>query len=313
MKLKTMFMIGLALVVGAVASAQEYAVRVRHNTNLRASYSLQSVVVEKVGTGTILDVTGSFNRWLEVERGGNTVWMADWVPMTRVDSAPAPAVDNCCFVDRQCASEGEWTDGYWAYQRNECPAPAPAQPETPAQSPAGSSANVDNCCFLGWQCQSSYDWIVGYESYQKNQCEHGSPEKAASSSFDAKVNAALNLLKTRAPHWYHYTINALSTIREVPGNKIRVSNITGETRWGSNTHVVKSGGIATVAALLVHEACHVQRRRAGRVPGGVEGESACVTIEIEVLRLLGGSNSRLSLLKHSLANIHNPAVQWWHD
>ena len=36
------------------------------------------------------------------------------VSLTPVD------VNNCCFVNRQCVTEQQWVDGYWAYQRNQC-------------------------------------------------------------------------------------------------------------------------------------------------------------------------------------------------
>ena len=107
MKLKTLIMIGLALVVGAVASAQEYAVRVTHNTNLRASYSLQARIVDKALAGTTLQVVDAFNRWLKVDHGEKSLWMAGWVPMTRVAAVAPTNIDNCCFVDRQCSADSE--------------------------------------------------------------------------------------------------------------------------------------------------------------------------------------------------------------
>ena len=38
----------------------------------------------------------------------------------------ASDIDNCCFINRHCQTDQDWTDGYWAYQRNECPASASA-------------------------------------------------------------------------------------------------------------------------------------------------------------------------------------------
>ncbi len=28
------------------------------------------------------------------------------------------AIDNCCFVDRQCHSDQDWVNGYWAFQQS---------------------------------------------------------------------------------------------------------------------------------------------------------------------------------------------------
>ena len=75
-------------------------------------------------------------------------------------------VDNCCYVDRQCSSDQEWIAGYWAFQNNQCAAPAQSQP-APA---ASSSTPVDNCCFVGWQCHSDEEWRNGHWAYHNGQC-----------------------------------------------------------------------------------------------------------------------------------------------
>ena len=134
----------LSLMTAGIASAQTYHIRVTQNTNMRASHSLQSGIVETVPAGTTLQVGGSFNRWLSISRNAE-VWMADWVPYDRVESAQTPSdVNNCCFVDRQCATDQEWTDGYWAYRRNECSAPAQSPQQTTTQPANTAPAITDN-------------------------------------------------------------------------------------------------------------------------------------------------------------------------
>ncbi len=123
----------------SVASAQEdYYIRTDSRINLRATYSLEGEKVETVPEGTTLHVVGRFNRWLKIDRNGDVLWLADWVYYTRVDNgggqessqtqeqSPSQSpqiVDNCCFVDRQCNTEQEWTSGYWAFQNNQCKRP----------------------------------------------------------------------------------------------------------------------------------------------------------------------------------------------
>ena len=47
---------------------------------------------------------------------------------TAIDNQQSASdIDNCCFIDRHCQTDQDWTDGYWAYQRNECAASAPAR------------------------------------------------------------------------------------------------------------------------------------------------------------------------------------------
>ena len=88
--------------------------------------------------GTTLQVIGRFNRWLKIDRNGQTVWMADWVNYTRVDGdgqeqislqetldpSSYQVVDNCCFVDRQCHTDHEWTQWLLGFSNGQCSAPA---------------------------------------------------------------------------------------------------------------------------------------------------------------------------------------------
>ena len=200
--------IAMCLLYG-VSSAQTYAIRVTYNTNLRASYSLESAIIETAPAGTTLQVVGKSGRWLRISRNGKEVWMADWVAYSRVEGGePTPGqatgdIDNCCFVDRQCTSDLDWAEGYHAFQNNQCG--APAQSGAPASSqpasgvilrtasgivigstnglsilpstsytlrPAlGQTISFSNCCELNWQCNSDLDWAEGYGAFQNNfQC-----------------------------------------------------------------------------------------------------------------------------------------------
>ena len=344
------------------ASAQTYHIRVTQNTNLRASYSLQSGIAETVPAGTTLQVGGSFNRWLSISRNGE-VWMADWVPYDRVESAQTPSdVNNCCFVDRQCATDQEWTDGYWAFQNNQCPVSPPATRQTSTQPSTTQPQSIDNCCFvdrqctndqewtdgywamqnnqcgtptpqvsivappittvtsdvdncchLGWSCQTDHEWERGFWNYQVGQCEHQGVIMEGSEQFKATMDAALRRLRERSQHWYWYTLDGLSKIREVTGNRIRVSSRGGDNRWGTDAYLGFGGNTASLGALLAHEACHVHRWRSGQNSGGVVGETACVQIEVQALDAIGPDSRRRNRLQYLLDNIHDPAVQWWHN
>ncbi len=92
------------------------------------------------------------------------------------------AIDNCCFVDRQCQSDQDWVNGYWAFQNNQCSAPAgsPAPASSPPAGPA--PANIDNCCYVDRQCSTDLDWMGGWHAYQAGQCSApaGSPAPVSS-------------------------------------------------------------------------------------------------------------------------------------
>ena len=90
----------------------------------------------------------------------------------------ADDIDNCCFVDRQCHTDQEWTDGYHAFQNNQCGASAQSQLGTSAPPPA----QIDNCCYVDRQCSSDQDWINGWQAYQNNQCGTAAQSAASASS-----------------------------------------------------------------------------------------------------------------------------------
>ena len=183
-----------AFLLCGVAAAQSYAIRVTNNTNLRASFSLESTIIETAPAGTTLQVVGNNNRWLRINRNGNDVWMADWVAYTRVEgSEPTPGqatsnIDNCCFVDRQCHTDQDWTDGYWAFQNNQCPVPAQSLTPTSSQPVNGAPAQIDNCCFVDRQCSSDQDWAEGYYAYPE-QSMRGARAIAGVSVFSVRQRA----------------------------------------------------------------------------------------------------------------------------
>ncbi len=177
MKFKCVAILFAFGMVIALASAQPYSIRANRGLNLRVAPSLNADIADTVVSGEVLHVVGTSGNWLKIDRNGREVWLADWVNYSRVDSSapsgsqqPTTPIDNCCFVDRQCQSDQEWIDGYWAYQNGQCAAPAQPQPSTPAQPVASAPANVDNCCFVDRQCQSDWEWTEGYWAYQTGQC-----------------------------------------------------------------------------------------------------------------------------------------------
>ncbi|MCY4071101.1 MAG: SH3 domain-containing protein [Chloroflexi bacterium] len=188
MKARIITSILVILFFCSAASAQSYAIRLTYNTNLRTANSLTSGVVDTAPAGSILQVLGQQGRWLQINWNGNQVWMAGWVGHSRVQSPqqttsppqnqPQSQIDNCCFVDRQCNSVQEWTDGYWAFQRGECRAPAQTQtqpqPQTQPQTSIPTQRDIpddlDNCCNLDRECHSEEDWAAGWSAFRNHEC-----------------------------------------------------------------------------------------------------------------------------------------------
>ncbi len=100
----------------------------------------------------------------------------------------ADDIDNCCFVDRLCQTDQDWTDGYFAFQNNQCSAPAQSAAPTSAQPVSAAPAqidSIDNCCFVDRQCSNELEWAAGFYAYQNNQCAAPGQSGTSASSQSA--------------------------------------------------------------------------------------------------------------------------------
>ncbi len=111
--------------LGAAALAEDYSIRINWNTNLRTGPGLKETVFEIAPAAAILHVTGSQGDWLQISRNGKQLWLADWVGYTRLENSQTgpSGIDNCCFINRQCSSDQEWVNGFWAYKNKQCEHP----------------------------------------------------------------------------------------------------------------------------------------------------------------------------------------------
>ena len=277
-------------------------------------------VVETVPIGTVLEVVGEYNRWLKINRNGAEVWMANWIDYSRVEpgeqtSAPPPSdVDNCCFVDRQCSSNEEWTSGFWAFQNNQCAAPAASLSQT--LTPANvDPSQADNCCFLDWLCVTDDDWLSGFQAFQNNQCKHPGVIIEGSEDFITWVEAALDLLKDNAPEWYDYVISGLDKIEMIPA--VQRSGILIDTRTyvkaSAHNFVTTFRRVIQLAGGMVHEACHVHLWYSGFRETGWRNELPCVQMQLEVTEALDpfDRTGLGSWLRDISENIENPEYWWW--
>ncbi len=307
----------LAFSLCHAAGAQAYSIRVEFNTNLRVEPSLDSRIVESATASSVLQVVDSLNRWLKIDRNGRAVWMASWVSHTRVrDSGPseqAAQVDNCCFVDRQCHSDQDWRDGYWAYQRNECPVGA-SQPQVSTPPTSTASSQVDNCCFVGRQCHSDQDWRDGYWAHQNGQC--GAPASAdptrplieGSARFVHRVNGALNWLQRRAPDWYAYVTSGIDKIGQSSLYGISYAKLASHAAHISHSHAFRGEGRTVdymiLCSTLVHEAAHIHDAVAGLSFEGWDAEIRAEQKQLEFYRAVDpySQYDAITYLKRGLVN-----------
>lgn len=115
----------ISLAMCGVSLAEGYSIRLDWHTNLRTGPGLNNAINEVAPAGTILRVTGARDNWLEIDRNGKALWMADWVGFTRLDDEQSQAapVDNCCFLDWRCAGDADWIRGYYAFRDQLCAHP----------------------------------------------------------------------------------------------------------------------------------------------------------------------------------------------
>ena len=326
MKIRLLAVILAVFAFCSVASAQAYFIRAESRNNLRSCAGFDCRVVETAPIGTVLEVVGEYNRWLKINRNGEEVWMANWIDYTRVEpgeqtSAPPSDVDNCCFVDRQCGSDEEWTSGFWAFQNNQCAAPAASLPQT--SSPANvDPSQADNCCFLDWLCVTDDDWRNGFHAYQNNQCEHPGVAIEGSAGFIAQMEAALDMLKDRTPQWYDYVDIGLNKIVQTESNLgVDVGARTFYLTYSDDPPVgytAEQHAIVT-AGTIVHDACHVHRIQDAGFSYGTNAEKireerACVEVQLEAVEDMDIYNKVLGArqwLREIIENIENPEYWWW--
>ena len=247
--MKYLALLIVLLLMPSVAIAETYQIRVASTVRLRASYSLESAIVERAPAGAVLQVAGQFNRWLKIDRDGETAWLADWVDYTRLDQASAGqgtdsaqasfGVNNCCFLNRQCHSEQEWVDGYWAYQRNECP----AQPAPVSLSPAPVDTDAPHRV---WNSQGREIPIYGDDVFRR------------------QIARAFYHLRDEVPQWWPY----LSIIDDVKSEAGSCNGGYACAGWPYKVVYfeadVSDSDTRSLASTLIHEACHLYQWQEGR-------------------------------------------------
>ena len=211
------------------------------NMNIRSAAWFGSTVVANARAGDVFKVSlsrvGHKYCWMKVSLG----WLANTSRVHPTSSAVTAAsessspvstrqsnIDNCCFVDRQCTTDQEWTDGYWAYQNGQCGAP--------------SGASVQQ----------------GYGS--------GRPLVVGSDSFVAGLRSTLDLMELKAPQWYQYVLSVTSLIEEDKHpERCHIAGAyvgTGKTAVGTCMLYGPVSGVlyrVSLAGILSHEACHHHR------------------------------------------------------
>lgn len=178
---------------------------------------------------------------------------------------------------------------------------------------------VNNCCFLNRECNTQEEWEYGWELFAYDLCHvpdiAGRIQINGSSAFVAAVRAGLRLQLSRSPKWYRYTQQGLRGALETPGSdRSWVRSREAIWRFWLDKYSRNHSGVAldsVIAGVLVHEACHVHRYRAGLQSGGYVGEKDCLTKEIQALEAFDAPHHVIKANRWTLKNIDVPEFQWW--
>ena len=173
----------------------------------------------------------------------------------------------------------------------------------------------------------------GYHAFQNNQCSAPGQSVRSVDQADIKrralriegparylaaVNAALDLFKARAPHWYVYTVFGHDWSLELPEGTI-VSpppHVKLHLYTLAGSHLLDD--ICWFASHLVHYAAHNYQDERNMASGGsrvkllsLEDEREALTVQIEALEATCPGHGTLPWWREILANIDNPEYQWW--
>ena len=92
------------------------------------------------------------------------------MPLLLLAISASAQINNCCQVDRQCATDDEWVRGYYAFRNSQCAAPVESQQQGHQTRSDRNPSQSNNCCFSGWQCSTNAEWISGYWAFRNDQC-----------------------------------------------------------------------------------------------------------------------------------------------
>lgn len=145
-----------------------------------------------------------------------------------------------------------------------------------------------------WNCSFNFDWIVARWVYSDTGGQCGAPIQQVvdgvivegSSEFNARIIQAMNLVKSRSPEWYSYSITGARKIREFPWTR---GDGTLEQSYNLTTGFVARSSISYLAATFVHENCHIQRWLNGFDVGELEDlaeDPVCDTVATNALNVI---------------------------
>ena len=266
MRLKGFALLLTLLINGMILAAQdEFVIRMNVTANLRSAAGMHGAILDKARAGEMLHIVDRKGDWLAVARNGRTMWLADWLDYT-VLNTDEPIQLTSRFVDLDCDRGPAWDEafgGMWDFTVMECDfdfrppdSVLPAHMKTiPVEGPADLVDEVTH-------------WM--------------------------------ELLKQQAPEWYAYIYDVADKIVIYErGSSLDIVSGMAYVLWDSRdiylSRYAAAESSGNIIGIVIHEACHLYQFQAGLSLARYESEALCHTIELYAAQEVGWGGSVASL------------------
>lgn len=131
----------------------------------------------------------------------------------------------------------------------------------------------------------------------------------------ARVQAALDLLRTRAPLWYDYAATGYDRIIGVQEGQIISHSGDQLLALFYPESIYLERPLIHSVSTVIHYACHGHQERVGLAGPEIEVnlriERQCLRKEIEAMEVYAPDDPRLDWMRHLLENLDDIEYQWW--
>ncbi len=258
-------------VFAAKALDEPYFIRMGDHAKLRAKPTRQSSLAGMAYPSLELLVVDEIENWLQVDKAGKTLYMEDGASYTRLEGGPrisTPYADLICAeAPKFHADESYATGGYWSF---------PGTCRIAVRSPLGEFPNE------------------AFTDFGRAPLIEG-PQAIVD-----QVYKTLFQLLGDAPQWYAFISNAAEKIIGYEQGS-RYDTVSGDayaqphlkTIYVSEFVVFNSGmnNALRLAAVLVHEACHLYQVNNAMALAGDEYEIMCHALEYNLFEDLDAPQS----------------------
>ena len=266
----TSAILALLLMLPSTGEAQrrdEYYIELLYNTNLRAAPSLESERVDLVRARMVLVVVDEVGDWFKIDRFGNEMYMANWVPYKRVGGGTEVTTEyadlSCRNGPKYVQDETDSWEGHWEFGR-----PGRRDCTVTTRSPLARFPE---------------------EAFVDNEREI---EVTGSQEIVDQINLTLEHMAEEAPEWRAFVMNAVDKIIGFEmDSEYDVFSADAYVQPALRTMYISRNAAFRqtdpyahrLMSILAHEACHVYQVEQEMQLEGDEWEIMCHALEMDLI------------------------------